>query len=117
MPANLQDTFLFQMRQGKLPASIYLMNGFLLKGVVKGFDAFTVLIEGQDGRPSCVYKHAISTISPAVDPPQGFMPELLRISTQAPAAPPCPPAPRRGGPAATGQASAETRPGQEEPLS
>lgn len=117
MPANLQDTFLFQMRQGKLPASIYLMNGFLLKGVVKGFDAFTVLIEAQDGRPSCVYKHAISTISPAVDPPEGFMQELLRLSTQAPAAPPCPPAARRAGPPAPGSGSGQPGSGKEESLS
>jgi len=78
MPLNFQDTYLAQMKHGKYPAVIYLMNGFQLKGRVMGFDQFTVIIEGPEGRLQCVYKHAISTISPAVDLPESFAGEVLR---------------------------------------
>jgi thiamine biosynthesis protein ThiI len=43
--------------------TIYLTNGFQLKGLVRGFDNFTVVLD-TDGRQQLVYKHAISTISP-----------------------------------------------------
>lgn len=60
---NLQDTFLNQIRKDKTLVTIYMINGFQIKGVVKGFDNFTVIVE-LDGRQQMVYKHAISTISP-----------------------------------------------------
>jgi host factor-I protein len=59
----LQDVFLNQVRKEHLPVTIYLTNGFQLKGLVKGFDNFTVILD-TDGRQQLVYKHAISTISP-----------------------------------------------------
>jgi len=62
-PINLQDTFLNQVRKENLPVTIYLVNGFQLKGLIKGFDNFTVLIEFES-RQQMVYKHAISTIMP-----------------------------------------------------
>ena len=62
-PINLQDTFLNQTRKENLPVTIYLVNGFQLKGLIKGFDNFTVVIEFE-GRQQMVYKHAISTIMP-----------------------------------------------------
>lgn len=62
-PINLQDTFLNQVRKDNLPVTIYLVNGFQLKGLVKGFDNFTVIIEFE-GRQQMVYKHAISTVMP-----------------------------------------------------
>lgn len=46
-----------------MAVTIYLVNGFQLRGMVKGFDNFTVILE-QDGKQQLVYKHAISTISP-----------------------------------------------------
>jgi len=52
-----------QVRKEHLPVTIYLTNGFQLKGTVKGFDNFTVILD-TDGRQQLVYKHAISTISP-----------------------------------------------------
>jgi host factor-I protein len=61
---NLQDSFLNQVRQGKTGVTIYLVNGFQLRGLVTGFDNFTVIIE-TDGKQQLVYKHAISTIAPA----------------------------------------------------
>lgn len=61
---NLQDSFLNQIRkENNLPVVIYLINGFQLRGYVKGFDNFTVIIEN-DGKQQLVYKHAISTITP-----------------------------------------------------
>ncbi len=60
---NLQDVFLNQVRKEHIPVTIYLTNGFQLKGLVKGFDNFTVVLD-TDGRQQLVYKHAISTISP-----------------------------------------------------
>jgi host factor-I protein len=60
---NLQDSFLNQVRKDNIPVTIYLINGFQLKGVVRGFDNFTVIIEFE-GKQQMVYKHAISTVMP-----------------------------------------------------
>lgn len=60
---NLQDAFLNQVRKESIPVTIFLVNGFQLKGMVRGFDNFTVILESE-GRQMMVYKHAISTISP-----------------------------------------------------
>lgn len=61
---NLQDSFLNHVRKENLSVVIYLMNGFQLRGLVRGFDNFTVIIENE-GKQQLVYKHAISTIAPA----------------------------------------------------
>lgn len=60
---NLQDSFLNQVRKENVPVTIYLVNGFQLKGLVKGFDNFTVILD-IEGKQQMVYKHAISTIAP-----------------------------------------------------
>ena len=60
---NFQDAFLSAARREKAPLTLFLMNGFQLKGVVRGFDNFAVLVESE-GRQQMIYKHAISTISP-----------------------------------------------------
>lgn len=61
---NIQDTFLNQIRKESVPVTIYLINGFQLRGVVRGFDNFTIVIDS-DGKQQMVYKHAISTFTPA----------------------------------------------------
>ena len=61
---NLQDAFLNYIRREKIPATLFLMNGFQLRGVVRSFDSFVVLIDA-DGRQQMIYKHAISTVAPA----------------------------------------------------
>jgi host factor-I protein len=61
---NLQDIFLNQARKDKVPLTIFLTNGFQFKGIVKGFDSFTVVLES-DNKQNLVYKHAISTIVPS----------------------------------------------------
>ncbi|NLC78216.1 MAG: RNA chaperone Hfq [Ruminococcaceae bacterium] len=60
----LQDVFLNQARKEKIPVTIYLTNGFQFRGTVKGFDNYTVVLDSE-GRQNLVYKHAISTITPA----------------------------------------------------
>jgi host factor-I protein len=60
---NLQDSFLNQVRKENVPVIIYLANGFQLRGFVRGFDNFTVILENE-GKQQLVYKHAISTITP-----------------------------------------------------
>lgn len=62
---NLQDVFLNQVRKEHISVTIYLVNGFQLKGFVKGFDNFTVILESDNKVQQLVYKHAISTISPS----------------------------------------------------
>ena len=62
--ANLQDLFLLRARRDKVPVTLFLMNGFQMRGVITGFDAFVVTLDS-DGRQQVVYKHAISTIAPA----------------------------------------------------
>ncbi|WP_077615796.1 RNA chaperone Hfq [Caenibacillus caldisaponilyticus] len=61
---NIQDSFLNQLRKDGTFVTIFLLNGFQLKGLVKGFDNFTVLIES-DGKQQLIYKHAISTFAPS----------------------------------------------------
>ena len=74
----LQDGYLAEIRRLNVPVTIYLVNGFQLRGIVKGFDAFTILLE-YERKTHLVYKHAISTVSPqdaftpngaAAEPPQ-----------------------------------------------
>ena len=61
---NLQDVFLNQARKDRIPITIFLMNGFQFKGLVKGFDSYIVILDSDD-KQEMVYKHAISTIIPA----------------------------------------------------
>ncbi len=60
---NLQDIFLNNARKNRIPLTIYLTNGFQLRGTVKGFDSFTVVLDS-DGKQMLIYKHAVSTITP-----------------------------------------------------
>jgi len=60
---NIQDQFLNQLRKDGTSVTVFLLNGFQLRGQIKGFDNFTVLFESE-GKQQLVYKHAISTFSP-----------------------------------------------------
>ena len=60
---NLQDRYLNQMRKNSTPATVYLTNGFQLKGVIIAFDSYTVPME-VEGKQMLLFKHAISTIAP-----------------------------------------------------
>ena len=61
--ANLQDLFLTHARRDRVPVTLFLMNGFQLRGTLTGFDAFVVVLDSE-GRQQVIYKHAISTIAP-----------------------------------------------------
>lgn len=60
---NLQDAILKEVRRDKIPVTIFLMNGFQLRGIITGFDSFVVLLV-TDGKQQMIYKHAISTLVP-----------------------------------------------------
>lgn len=60
---NFQETFLLRARRDAVPVTMFLMNGFQMRGVIRGFDAFVVVLESE-GRQQLIYKHAISTIAP-----------------------------------------------------
>lgn len=61
---NLQDALLRQVLKERLPVTLFLMNGFQLRGVITGFDNFVVILL-TDNRQQMIYKHAISTLVPA----------------------------------------------------
>ena len=58
---SYQDQFLNQARRERTPLTVFLMNGFQMRGIVRGFDSFTVVLE-TDGKQQLIYKHAISTV-------------------------------------------------------
>ena len=60
---NLQDVFLNKVRKENISITIYLINGYQLKGLVKGFDNYTIVLDSE-GKQHLIYKHAISTITP-----------------------------------------------------
>ncbi|KAB7664295.1 RNA chaperone Hfq [Bacillus sp. B1-b2] len=60
---NIQDQFLNQLRKDGTSVTVFLINGFQVRGLIKGFDNFTVLFESE-GKQQLVFKHAISTFAP-----------------------------------------------------
>lgn len=59
----IQDVYLSEVKRQGVPVVVYLVNGFQLRGVVKGFDPFTIVLEFEH-KTHLIYKHAVSTISP-----------------------------------------------------
>ena len=62
---NLQDLFLNQVRKEHVPVTIYLVGGVQLKGLIKGFDSFTVMLDSPGKPTQIVYKHAIASVVPS----------------------------------------------------
>ena len=60
---NLQDAILRECRKEKVPLTLFLMNGFQLRGIITGYDSFVVVLVS-DGKQQMIYKHAISTLAP-----------------------------------------------------
>jgi host factor-I protein len=60
---NLQESFLTRARREHIPVTVFLMNGFQLRGTITGFDLFVVVLDSE-GKQMILYKHAISTIAP-----------------------------------------------------
>lgn len=61
--SNIQDLFLSRARRSKANVTMFLMNGYQLRGVIAGFDQFVVVLNS-DNKQQVIYKHAISTIAP-----------------------------------------------------
>ena len=61
--ANLQDLLLNQARKDNVPVTVFLTSGFQMKGSIRGFDSYVIILE-TDGKQQMIYKHAISTIVP-----------------------------------------------------
>jgi len=70
-PINIQDTFLNQVRKDKVPVIVYLVNGFQIRGIIRAFDNFTIVVEA-DGKQQLIYKHAVSTFTPMRNVPLNF---------------------------------------------
>lgn len=62
-PINLQDAILREVRADRVPVTLFLMNGFQLRGIITGFDSFVVVLV-TEGKQQMIYKHAISTLAP-----------------------------------------------------
>lgn len=60
---TLQDAILRELRRDRIPATLFLMNGFQLRGIITGYDNFVVILV-TEGKQQMIYKHAISTIVP-----------------------------------------------------
>jgi host factor-I protein len=60
---NLQDAILKEVQKDRVPVTLFLMNGFQLRGIITGFDSFVVVLV-TDGKQQMIYKHAISTLAP-----------------------------------------------------
>ena len=60
---NLQDAILKEVRRDRIPVTLFLMNGFQLRGIITGYDSFVVVLV-TEGRQQMIYKHAISTLAP-----------------------------------------------------
>ncbi|MBQ7331180.1 MAG: RNA chaperone Hfq [Oscillospiraceae bacterium] len=60
---NLQEAILKEVRRDKVPVTLFLMNGFQLRGIITGYDSFVVVLV-TDGKQQMIYKHAISTLAP-----------------------------------------------------
>ena len=62
-PINLQEAILSEVRRDKVPVTLFLMNGFQLRGTITGYDSFVVVLV-TEGKQQMIYKHAISTLAP-----------------------------------------------------
>ena len=60
---NLQEAILSEVKREKVPVTLFLMNGFQLRGTITGYDSFVVVLV-TDGKQQMIYKHAISTLAP-----------------------------------------------------
>ena len=60
---TLQDAILSEVRRERIPLTLFLMNGFQLRGTITGYDSFVVVLVS-DGKQQMIYKHAISTLAP-----------------------------------------------------
>ncbi|WAM32635.1 RNA chaperone Hfq [Caldicellulosiruptor naganoensis] len=77
---NLQDLFLNQLRKEKVNVTIFLLSGVQIKGIIKGFDNFTLVVETDNNKQLLIYKHAISSVLPSK--PINYMAQVQNSQTQ-----------------------------------
>ncbi len=65
MKVNLQDEFLAHLQKEKIQITVFLISGYQIRGLVQGFDNYTVIVQSGDTQ-QLIYKHAISTMVPAL---------------------------------------------------
>ncbi len=87
MALNLQDAFLAQLKKEGVGVVIFLAKGVQLKGSVKGYDQFTIILEDTEGRIQMVYKHAVTTVSPSRPVSDDFMKQAFKDTPERKAAP------------------------------
>lgn len=71
---NIQDLFLNQLRRETIQVVLYLSSGVQLRGTIRAFDSFTIVLEGQGKPPQLVYKHAVISVAPQRPPAIRFGP-------------------------------------------
>lgn len=96
MQVNLQDAFLAQVKKEAALVVIYLVNGFQLKGIVKGFDSFTIFIENSENKVQMIYKHSVTTMSPVKSLGFAFLGEAFKEAMQPATRGGAPPPPPQG---------------------
>lgn len=79
---NLQDAFLSQLKKEGQVVAVFLAKGVQLKGIIRGYDNFTIFLEDQDGRMQMVYKHSITTVSPTRDTSDSFLRDAFNTSQE-----------------------------------
>lgn len=60
---NIQDAFLSAARRTAAHVTVFLMNGYQMRGVITAFNSYVVVLMS-DNKQQVIYKHAISTITP-----------------------------------------------------
>lgn len=78
MQINLQDAFLAQLKKEGNVVAVFLSKGVQLKGVIRGFDNFTIFLEDHEGRLQMVYKHSVTTVSPTRESSDAFLRDAFR---------------------------------------
>ncbi len=78
MNLNLQDAFLAQLKKEGNVVAVFLSKGVQLKGIIRGFDNFTIFLEDHEGRLQMVYKHSVTTVSPTRDTSDSFLREAFK---------------------------------------
>ena len=62
IPGNLQNDFFNQARRDRARVTVFLNSGKKLTGRIKGFDRFTIILDGPGGE-QMIFKHAIATVN------------------------------------------------------
>ena len=60
---NLQEKILAECIEKRVPVTLYLNNGFQMRGIITACDSFVIVLVADD-KQKMIYKHSISTIAP-----------------------------------------------------